>query len=46
MDGFEKIYTLYFRDVYQYVFALCRDKDTAEEITQAAFCQAMEHPAT
>lgn len=43
MDNFEKIYTLYFRDVYKYVFALCRDKDTAEEITQAAFCQAMEH---
>ncbi len=43
MEGFEEIYTLYFRDVYRYVLSLCRDSELAEELTQETFCQAMQH---
>lgn len=43
MADFEEIYTLHFQNVYKYVFSLCRDETLAEEITQEAFCRAMEH---
>lgn len=42
MTDFEKIYSEYFPGVYRYVFSLCRDETEAEEITQEAFCKAME----
>lgn len=41
MEAFEKIYDLYFRDVYKYVFSLCRSHAEAEEVTQETFYQAM-----
>lgn len=43
MADFEAIYALHFNNVYKYVFSLCRDEAVAEEITQEAFCKAMEH---
>ena len=43
MADFEAIYTQHFRNVYKYVFSICRDESVAEEITQEAFCKAMEH---
>lgn len=43
MADFEVIYTQYFESVYKYVFSLCKNETTAEEITQEAFYKAMEH---
>lgn len=43
MTDFEKIYSEYFYDVYKYVLSLCRNETTAEEITQEAFCKALEN---
>lgn len=40
---FEAIYVEHFHNVCKYVFSLCRDEAVAEEITQEAFCKAMEH---
>ncbi len=31
------------KEVYRYVFSLCRDESVAEEVTQEAFYKAMEH---
>ena len=42
MDPFEQIYTSYLKDVYKYVFTLCRDPAEAEEITQETFYQALK----
>ena len=41
MPDFEEIYRLYFADVYQYVLALSRDAQTAEEVTQETFFRAL-----
>ena len=43
MADFEEIYIEHFHNVYKYVFSLCRNEETAEEITQEAFYKAMEH---
>lgn len=43
MADFEAIYIEHFHNVYKYVFSLCRNEFVAEEITQEAFCKAMEH---
>lgn len=43
MADFEAIYLEHFENVYKYVFSLCRNEAVAEEITQEAFCKAMEH---
>ena len=43
MADFEEIYIEHFHNVYKYVFSLCRNEKTAEEITQEAFYKAMEH---
>lgn len=43
MADFETIYIEHFENVYKYVFSLCRNEAVAEEITQEAFCKAMEH---
>ena len=43
MTDFGKIYDEFFHDVYKYVFSLCHSQSTAEEITQATFCKAMEN---
>ena len=41
MTEFEEVYLLYFRDVYRYCLALCRDEETAEEVTQETFFKAL-----
>lgn len=43
MADFEAIYIEHFENVYKYVFSLCRNEAVAEEITQEAFCKALEH---
>lgn len=42
MEPFEEIYSSYLKDVYKYVFSLCRDPAEAEEVTQETFYQAMK----
>lgn len=42
METFEQVYEFYFKDVYKYVYSLCRDPHEAEEITQETFYQAMK----
>lgn len=32
---------MYFKDVYKYVLSLCRDEDTAQEVTQETFFKAL-----
>ncbi|MBP3917551.1 MAG: RNA polymerase sigma factor [Clostridia bacterium] len=39
MDSFETIYQEYFPRVYAFLYRLCRDRDTAEELTQETFLQ-------
>ena len=41
MTDFEAVYQAYFRDVYRYALALCRDAALAEEITQETFFKAL-----
>ena len=41
MTEFEEVYRLHFRDVYGYCLALCRDEQTAEEVTQETFFKAL-----
>lgn len=43
MTEFEAVYAEHFDSVYRYVYSLCRDEHTAEEITQEAFYKAMTH---
>lgn len=40
---FQEVYTLYFKDVYKYVLALCRDEHMAEEVTQETFFKALKN---
>ena len=42
MTEFEEVSRLYFRDVYRYCLALCRDEQTAEEVTQETFFKALK----
>ena len=42
MPEFQEVYELYFRDVYKYVLALCRDEHMAEEVTQETFFMALK----
>lgn len=46
METFEQVYEFYFKDVYKYVYSLCRDSNEAEEITQETFYQAMKGMAS
>ena len=41
MTEFERIYRMYFREVKNYLLALCRDEHLAEELTQEVFFKAM-----
>lgn len=41
MADFEEVYNLYFKDVYKYVLSLCREEETAQEITQETFFKAL-----
>lgn len=36
----EDIYRLYFQDVYQYIFSLCKNRQLAEDIVQETFYRA------
>ena len=38
---FERIYRMYFKDVFLYLRVLSADTDTAEEITQETFVKAL-----
>lgn len=42
MPDFGEIYDLYFKDVYKYAFALCRNESLAEEIAQETFFKALK----
>ena len=42
MPEFQEVYELYFRDVYKYVLALCRDEHMAEEVTQETFFKVLK----
>lgn len=41
--SFEKVYTEYYTPVYRYIFSMCKDKYTAEEITQETFFKALKN---
>ena len=41
MEDMEQIYREYMPQVYKYLFSLCRDAQTAEELTQETFYQAV-----
>ena len=43
MDGFEEVYLRHYHDVFLFLLRLTRDEDTAEELTQATFMQALLH---
>ena len=40
-EEFEKIYEVYFRDVYYYILSLSKDKYIAEDITSETFLKAI-----
>lgn len=42
MQDMEQIYTKYAVQVYKYLFSLCRNPHTAEELTQETFFRAMK----
>ena len=42
MTAFEEVYEAYFKDVYKYALALCRDEHMAEEVTQETFFKALK----
>lgn len=41
--NFDEIYKHYFRDVYHFMLALCRNEALAEEITQETFYKALQN---
>lgn len=43
MMDFEQVFEAYYADVRRFVLALCRDASLAEEVTQEAFFQAIQH---
>ena len=43
MADFEKVYDLYFKDVYKYALSISRDPQVAEEITQETFFKALKN---
>ena len=38
---YEKLYTVYYMQVYSYIITLARNRDLAEEITQNTFYKAV-----
>ena len=40
--GGEDLYEQHAKSVYRYLFSLCGQADTAEELTQETFCQALK----
>jgi RNA polymerase sigma-70 factor (ECF subfamily) len=43
VTDFEKIYNVYYQDVFRFVMALCHDKGLAEDITQETFLKAIKN---
>ena len=43
LQGFDEVYLRHYHDVYLFLLRLARDEDTAEELTQATFVQALLH---
>jgi len=43
LTDFKLIYELYFKDVYRFIYAMCRDEHVAEEITQETFYKALKN---
>lgn len=43
MEDFDRIYAVYFSEVYKFVLSLCREPALAEEITQEAFFKALKN---
>lgn len=43
MTEFERIYNLYFREVYSFVLLLSRNEKIAEEVTQETFFKALKN---
>lgn len=43
LEGFEEVYLRHYHDVYLFLLRLSRSEDTAEELTQATFFQALRH---
>lgn len=41
MDDMSRIYQEYAQTVYKFLLSQCRDPDTAEDLTQETFCQAL-----
>ena len=42
MTDLADIYEQYFKDIYSFVFLLCRNEEVAEEITQETFFKALK----
>lgn len=42
MEDMEQIYREYILQLYKYLFSLCHDRQTAEELTQETFYQAVK----
>ena len=42
MTDFQRVYDLYFKDVYKYALSLSRDPGIAEEVTQETFFKALK----
>lgn len=40
---FEEIYNQYFKDVYKFIYSLCRNESIAEEVTQETFFKALKN---
>lgn len=41
MEDFQKIYQKHMRDIFRFLFKLCRNMDVAEELTQETFAIAL-----
>ena len=40
---FEEIYNQYFKDVYKFIYSICRNEHVAEEVTQETFFKALKN---
>lgn len=43
MDEFSKLYSLYYTDIYSYIFKLSKDKYISEDIVQETFIKVYEY---
>lgn len=42
----EELYQLYFKDVYYFIYGMCKNKAVAEDITSETFLKALKHEST